>query len=56
MRILEVKLDEKDWIMGCGIGIRKGNKQLYDLVNEIVMQMRESGQALKMEGKWLSKK
>ena len=54
IKILEVPLDRSDWILGDGIGIRKGNTVLRKLIENVVTQIREQGHTEKMKEKWLS--
>ena len=53
IKIVEVQLDEKDWVLGDGIGVRKGNKVLADQLKNIVVHLKTNGVASRVHSKWL---
>lgn len=49
---LEVPLPEGVELLGCGIGVKKGNSQLIQKVEEIVHNLKQSGELQLLEKRW----
>ena len=54
IRSIDVSLDKRDWVLGDGIGIRKGNAALLREVSHVVKHMRHEGVASRLQIRWFS--
>ncbi len=54
IKVIDVEMDKRDWVLGDGIGIRKGNTALLREVSHIVKHMREDGTASRLQIRWFS--
>jgi arginine transport system substrate-binding protein len=52
IKILSVPLSEEETILGFGIGIKKGNQELLEKIQQIIHELRASGELKKFEDKW----
>lgn len=52
IKILSVPLTPEESVLGFGIGIKKGNQQLLNEVQEIIQQLKNSGELQALENKW----
>jgi len=52
VQILEIPLAEEDHILGFGIGIKKGNQELFQQVTGIIQELKSSGAMKELEEKW----
>ena len=52
IKILSVPIPEEQTVMGFGIGIKKENQELTDDVQQIIQELKESGELKKLEDKW----
>lgn len=52
IKILPVPLTQKDAIWGFGIGIKKENAELQQQVQQIIEQLKASGELKQLEDKW----
>ncbi len=56
VKIMEVPLQEKDWVLGDGIGIRRGNKILHDQIEKTVAKLKENGVSARIHTKWFGER
>ncbi len=52
IQILEVPLEEDDVVLGFGIGIKKGNHELFQQIQETINELKISGKLKQIEDKW----
>lgn len=52
---VSIPLDEKNKMMGCGIGIKKSNKELQKQIFQIIADLKKSGFLKKKENRWFAK-
>lgn len=55
LKPLELPLPKTNWVLGSGIGVKKGNSQLLKEVNQIVNDLRSSKRIQQLEAKWFHK-
>lgn len=55
IKVLSVPLSQEDYILGFGIGIKKGNQDLVKQVQSIVAELKEKGELQKLEKQWFKK-
>lgn len=54
IKILSVPLSEAEKIQGYGIGIKKENKELIAQVQQIIQELKDSGEMSELETKWFA--
>jgi len=52
IRILTIPLSKDEVILGFGIGIKKGNQVLFDQIQQIIQELKSSGELKQLEDKW----
>lgn len=52
IKILSVPLSKEESILGFGIGIKKENQELFQQVQQIIQELKESGELKQLENKW----
>lgn len=52
IKILSVPLPREAAILGFGIGVKKENQELFQQVQQIIQELKESGELKKLEDKW----
>lgn len=52
IKILDVPLSEDEQILGFGIGIKKGNHDLYQKVSACIQELKDSGKLKQLQDKW----
>jgi arginine transport system substrate-binding protein len=52
IEVLSIPLPEDENILGFGIGIKKGNQELFDQVQQIMQELKASGELKQLEDKW----
>ena len=52
IKILNVPLDNEEAILGFGIGIKKENQKLFSQIQQIVQELKQSGELKQLEDKW----
>lgn len=52
IKILTIPLPKEEKILGFGIGIKKENQQLFQQVQQIVQELKSSGELKQLEDKW----
>ncbi len=52
IRLLNVPLKEKESISGFGIGVKKENQELYQQIQDVVFELKASGELKELEDKW----
>jgi arginine transport system substrate-binding protein len=52
IHVLDVPLSEEDATLGFGIGIKKENQELFQLVQQIIQELKTSGELKHLEDKW----
>jgi arginine transport system substrate-binding protein len=52
IKILNVPLPNEETIMGFGIGIKKGNQELFQQIQTIIQDLKASGELKQLEDKW----
>lgn len=52
IEILTIPLPQKENILGFGIGIKKGNQELFDQIQQIIHELKVSGELKQLEDKW----
>jgi ABC-type amino acid transport substrate-binding protein len=52
VRIVQIPIPKEVAISGFGIGVKKENLELYKRVNEIVVQLKETGEMKNLEDRW----
>ena len=55
LKALTIPLEEKDWVLGEGIGIKKENIQLAKKLHEALEELKSEGSIQKLENKWFAK-
>lgn len=52
IKVLNVPLSKEETILGFGIGIKKGNQELYQQVQQVIDELKASGELKQLEDKW----
>jgi arginine transport system substrate-binding protein len=52
IKIVSVPLSKEESILGFGIGVKKENQELFQQVQQIIQELKESGELKKIEDKW----
>lgn len=52
IKILSVPLSKEESILGFGIGVKKENQELFKQVQEIIQELKASGELKHLEDKW----
>lgn len=52
IEILNVPLPENEQTLGFGIGVKKGNEELFQKVHHIIDELKKSGELKKLEDQW----
>lgn len=52
IEVLNIPLPQDENILGFGIGIKKGNQELFDQVQQIMQELKASGELKQLEDKW----
>lgn len=52
IQILTIPVSSETKIQGFGIGVKKGNIELYQKIMEIITELKKSGQMQQLESKW----
>jgi arginine transport system substrate-binding protein len=52
VKILDVPLSKDENILGCGIGVKKENKELFQQIQQIIHEFKTSGELALLEDKW----
>lgn len=52
IKIVNIPLSEEYIILGCGIGVKKENKELCHQIQEAIQELKTSGELQQLEDKW----
>lgn len=52
IKILSVPLPKEESILGFGIGVKKENQELFQQLQKIIQELKESGELKQLEDKW----
>lgn len=52
IQIIDVPVPADQKILGFGIGIKKGNTELYNQIKEIILELKKSGELKTLQDKW----
>lgn len=52
IKILNIPLSDKETILGFGIGIKKDNQTLFKQIQQIIQELKASGELKQLEEKW----
>jgi arginine transport system substrate-binding protein len=56
LKRIDFALPEEDWVLGNGIGIKKGNTELINDIKNAIAALKSDGTLKGLEEKWFSKK